>query len=169
MDAPAPASPMAQEEVEDLRRQVEASKGELERLQHDRKQISEAVREQMEVWLQCCSDEYQKQMFEQHASADGTLAIENLACCLADLGIKATGRGDRLDEIAGDSTLSFEEFRRLVQRSTQLGGWVSSAMPLAELVAYALPFTTHWSPDVFKEELWQLDKAKIKAVCSIVS
>ena len=56
-----------------------------------------------------------------------------------------------------------------MQRPTPLGGWVLSAMPLAKLVAHALPVTTHWSPDVFKEELRQLDEAKIEAVCSFVS
>ena len=42
-------------------------------------------------------------------------------------------------------------------------------MPLTELVACALPLTSHWNPDVFKEELLQLNGAKIEAACSFVS
>ena len=64
--AGAPASPMAQEHLEGLRRQVEVLKGELERLLHERKQNSKTFREQIKVWLQCQSDEHQKQVFDQY-------------------------------------------------------------------------------------------------------
>ena len=49
------------------------------------------MREKVEVWLQCRSNELQKRIFEQHAAVNGTLAIDNLADCLAVLGIQASG------------------------------------------------------------------------------
>ena len=68
MDAPTTTSPMAQEDVDGLRCQVEALRDELERLRHERKQSSDAVREQVEVWLQCRGEECQTLVFEKHAA-----------------------------------------------------------------------------------------------------
>ena len=148
---------------------MQAGSSEVGTTQPDSVTLSRA-RAQVDLWFQLRSLDFRAQVFERHAGPrqdQSKLTREKVPDCLADLGVRIRDVDKLFKQVDRneDGVLSFEEFDCLRQHQTPLRAW-ASGLPLADLVAHALPVKAQ---DVFAEDLCQLDGRAIEAVVQAVS